>query len=254
MQVALIPPVRHLVDTQQTHMQLILPHMLQNTEYKNWYNNLRAISSSQYFILDNGAAEGVIINPDHYLDIALSGLVDEIALPDVLYDRVTTVQKCHKFINKYGQQLISSQIGIGYVAQGNSEEDALKGIEEVVTHWGNVITVIYIPRLLVKRFTLTARLNLASKIYERWPNIQIHFFGLNQIWPGEIADAAKLSIVRSVDTSMPYQFAYEKAFMSSLPRIGALVITRPKNYFDLMLDGHVVQNNITRLFSWAKDE
>lgn len=250
MKVALIPPLAYLEDTYKTELQLVLPHMMTEPQYAQWYNE-NATLRSHRFILDNGAAEGVAIDPHKYVDLALS-LANEVALPDILYDRIGTIRSSDEFLNIHGYTLLDIGIDIGYVAQGRNGEDAFRGVEEIVARWNSVITVIYIPRLLIRPDSLEVRIDLAKRIHARWPHLAIHFFGMNQLWPGEILMAATAApFIRSVDTSMPYQFAYAAEPMQLGRTASMREISRPNNYFDINPDNVLVNRNVAKILRWA---
>lgn len=259
MRVALIPPVSRLADTQRTDIQLLLPHMLQtNAAYRKWYSRLSNPilnqGQRQHFILDNGAAESIDCAYEDLYECACV-YANELALPDVLHDRVATVVKSRHFLDWYVKIQSELEVDLGYVAQGNTPMDAFKGVEAILGTHSEMISIIYIPRHLVTRFYMEARIELAKLIHAWWPELIIHFFGMNQLWPGEIISAArKVPFVRSVDTSMPYQFAWHTEPMRMVRSEGMKYISRPDNYFDISSDSIHTDRNINKILRWANGE
>jgi hypothetical protein len=63
-------------------------------------------------------------------------------------------------------------------------------------------------------------------------------------------EAAELPFIRSMDTSMPYNYAY--ADKPLLPRLIGQPVSRPKGYFDLTEDEFPMSSvYVDKVLSWA---
>src|SRR5574337_1048257 len=92
MEVALIPPVSLLEDTDKTTMQLMLPlEELNRIDYLASYKaHLKA--PGQYVILDNGAAEANQVDDEFLVYQAEKWKPNELAIPDVLGDSTKDIR------------------------------------------------------------------------------------------------------------------------------------------------------------------
>jgi len=229
MRVALIPPVSLLEDTEKTDMQLMLPNV-RNQIYQVFYRR-HVRDPQQYVILDNGAAEKERISDAELMLTVRLLVVDEFALPDHLYDTEQTVAHADQFMKEHGKAIFDDmpEVALGYVAQGHDAIEAFYGVQQIVDKWGYAISTIFLPRLLVRTYDLTARLQLAHLINDTWPDrFNIHLFGASKYWPGEVAAAQNLYYIRSIDTSLPYQLSFAKAKMRRRPE---KMVDRPQWYF-----------------------
>jgi hypothetical protein len=87
--------------------------------------------------------------------------------------------------------------------------------------------------------------------YDLPDSFEYHFFGASPYWVEEIKYAARLTNVRSFDTSMPYNYANLGFDMA---KSSMHAITRPNNYFDLQLDGdkkYYADTNVATILRWA---
>jgi hypothetical protein len=224
--VALIPPVALLDMADSQKYQLMLPHMMSNPTYARRYKEYCA-DPNKAVIMDNGAAEGEQTTVAALFHYAMEWTPHEVAAPDVLTNRVETVDRSLDFVGKYGSALNDAGIGIGYVAQGFDLEDAMTGVREAMSNF--YFDVIYIPRLLVHATHLTTRLELAELVYKEYEEaVDIHLFGASVFWPRELVFATQRPHIRSIDTSMPFSYAH-----SSMSLMSRGQISRPVDYFNL---------------------
>jgi hypothetical protein len=262
MKLALIPPVSQLHDIHLTDYQLMLPHMLDDVEYKEAYS-LVCKDPSQYVILDNGAAEGASVGHATLARLAQKYNVNEVVAPDVLRDAAATAARSTAFIT-YLKSLAPGdweyQRRIGVVAQGANEEEAYECIMRMfdnsdIESW---VDVIYLPRLLVHQRDHMPRIRLAKKLNEavngNTPSgnapVEFHFLGASSFWPKEIRAAVDdVPFVRGMDTSMPYNYGI---WYQSID--GGQQLQRPERYFQTELDPTQeswAASNRNMMIAWA---
>ncbi len=251
MKLALIPPVAYLTDSRQTGLQLMLPHMmLEDTVYRRYYSEMCA-DPNQYVIMDNGAAEDEVPSNEELVEMALKYLPDELALPDILGDAEKTMEQANAFLLAYKGEMLRAGIKLGFVAQGKTIRETISVIWDAWEEFGRDLSVIYIPRRLVRDDGLDARLRVMKA--DLPAEYEYHFFGASPLWSEEmrLAKVADLGI-RSIDTSLPYNFAFE---YSLLDCDSFLVISRPENYFDLVMDDQqrgIALQNINTVLGWME--
>jgi hypothetical protein len=94
---------------------------------------------------------------------------------------------------------------------------------------------------------------MANWIEERYPHkFAIHLLGTNPAWLGEVRAAHKYAEhIRSVDTSMPFNYGLMGVALSSM----AEKLTRDRNYFvhDWGKNANVglLRDNVRTFMSWA---
>lgn len=256
MELALIPPVALLDMTLQTTYQLALPHMFKDPWYEAHYKTLLAAQPiGAHVILDNGAAES-----EHIDNLDLVRLINELhpvefALPDVLADTDKTVAQAFHFMLDFADQ-IPSDVRIGYVAQGTTVKESVEGVRHIIeSAVGDAIRVVYIPRLLLKESgSREARLEVARQLYVEFPELDLHLFGASVEWPQEVRAAARMPWIRSMDTSLPFNYAinYELIDIETAGKIN-----RPKDYFSLELDDRqtaLSYVNVETFMEWARGD
>lgn len=250
MKVALIPPIALLEDTHKTNIQLVLPQNMREPAYRDMYSGHLA-NADQYCIMDNGAAEKELVSARDLFELASFFLPDELAIPDIIGDTGRTVEMAKVFCRTYASPLKRLGVRLGYVTQGKDIEEALSGVQEIVEAWGSHIDVLYIPRHLVRRHNKSARIRLANDIRATWPKGQfdIHFFGASHWWPGEVLAIKRYApFVRSIDTSLPYNYAYAgRALKAEAPPV-----SRAQGYFHhgkSAFEG--AEKNVERYLAWA---
>jgi hypothetical protein len=208
----------------------------------------------QTVILDNGAAEPEGLGRADDLIKMLGELKpDELALPDVLGYGSVTVSLGTEFMNKFEDEIRLWGRRLGFVAQGRTLEDAKRTVSSFASLSDRFpIQVAYLPRLLLKEtHTMGVRLKLAEWTRANYPQFQIHLFGASSLWPGEMREAAEMQFIRSMDTSLPYNYAYAEKTL--LPRLIDKPIIRPNGYFEL--EEHDFPNvdvNIQKVLQWSR--
>lgn len=117
MEVALIPPASMVWTAgNMTRYHMVIPEGMKEIEYRNYYRN--AIG---YKMLDNGAAEGHQMGPEVLLDMARGMRVNEVVVPDVMFDGPKTIEKVAEF-----SYYAHGPLGLGFkymaVCQGATPE------------------------------------------------------------------------------------------------------------------------------------
>lgn len=253
MKLALIPPIDLLDLTSLTEMQLMLPHLVSNDRYAYTYH-YHCKDPEQFVILDNGEAEGVSIDPNRLLEIAFDFAVDQIVVPDTIGDATATMRNLDWFIDFLHRKGIpSSQISLMFVAQGKNLMEVRESIHHAMNY--NEVHTIGLPRhLLTTTGIHDARHQLVRWFQEEYKDIlgvDIHLLGGSPNHPTEIRQYKWPEIVRSTDTSSPFNFAYR----GFLLRIGNQA-KRPFDYFNLgadEFDEEVIRRNVQYLREWTGD-
>lgn len=268
MRLALIPPVSWLATSATTTYQLMLPHLFSSLKYTDYFRRL-AYEKTHHLILDNGEAEGENNLPVWKLfDLAISIQANELVVPDVMGNHLATVNYMDLFFKEF--DMIQSQ---GYlplhkvkdlkfmvVVQGNTVQEARDCIDMIMQHAGGKIHTLALPRHLIATTDIRGvRLDLADDIFQKYignglPNLEIHCLGAAPSFPREMLYLAQQGIVRGMDTSMPYNYAFKGW------RIDALApqhVTRPAGYFSLPdneFDNGMLHHNIGVCKRWANGE
>lgn len=246
MRLALIPPTSLLTASPNTNYHLMLPQLVGNW----WYSSLfryRGLDPEQYIILDNGAAEGCEVTPAELMTCAYKYKVDEVVMPDVMYDTLGTSIKVIDFLREL--QGTEHAYKLGLVVTGRSEAEAFEFALQMMDQHGDKIDVLYLPRLLVTKENLYTRIDLAQALKDVFPYEEIHFLGANTLFIREMREAANLGIVRGMDTSAPYNYTFQERKMDE-----DVPCNRPEGYFDLhasKFDWHLLQYNIGLARDWA---
>lgn len=260
MQFALIPPTSLLGYTQFSHMQLVLPHLFNND--KNYARHYRKLSiCGHYVILDNGAAENQQVDSQALLNLNHEIWADEIAIPDCLGDAEKTFDYFEQFFKANLRQIVQEKTFItnivksyklGFVAQGSNYREVYSLVETVMnSHYAELVSVVYIPRLLVTQEHLYTRLDLAQFIHNKYPHLEIHLFGMPKMFLGEIPLIRKIPFIRSFDTSAPFNWAFANMELQS--HWTAISISRPDDYFYRRPDKaeqYLITRNIDIMMDW----
>lgn len=231
MELALIPPISWLHYDDATRYHLVLPHLLRDETYAAHYWD-----QPGYHILDNGEAEGENnFTPEALHIIANSYGFDCVVVPDTMGSMIGTAEKLKDYSYHWRDEDGGAIPHRMVVVQARSyqEVDALVGDAsryEWVTHLG-------IPRILAASTGMAAeaRVNVANHIIKEWGDrFKLHFLGMH---PAHLMEWQLIQetfynedIVQGMDTSLPFNAAYEKRCLDDgLPQ----PIVRPDNYFHL---------------------
>jgi hypothetical protein len=199
---ALIPPrgYERTALASDIHLVLPLPPLVKNEDYLSAYYQAR--EKGDYLILDNGCAEGQLVDGRTLLRFASQIGAHEIVAPDVMDCGPCTVKATQAWVSEYRNQI--RDYSIMGVLQGRTQIDwqrTLRAYSEM-----DEITAIGVPKVHVRTDGSDARLRLVRAIHNEYPGrFKIHLLGLNGIFPTEVALLQFPDYVRSMDSSQPYK-------------------------------------------------
>lgn len=115
------------------HYEFVLFHLLKNKDYSDCIHTYREAYPGRLMIMDNSAYEmfvkGEEIVWNEYVGAINEYKPDYYILPDKLMDYEATIEGAKKFIEKYGDKISKRSKPLA-VAQGNSDEELVKAINE----------------------------------------------------------------------------------------------------------------------------
>jgi hypothetical protein len=248
MKLALIPPkgLEQYALRQDFHLMLA---QVNSQVYRSTY--LSAISRRDYVVMDNGAAEGAPVPDLMLLQLARTYRPAELVLPDVLRQQQQTINRVAAFL-----RMIDSNHGMKYMAvlQGQSYEEIARCAAAFAMH--PEITAVGVPRHLINTLDdITARRRIVSALHKNLADrFELHLLGTNPRFPKEVYYCAKYHpYVRSVDTSMPFNYAIAKQALTPTASIW-----RPEGYFDRTfahrIDYQLLEHNVEVMRAWSRGE
>ena len=251
---ALIPPVSLLDTAIGSDHQLALPHMLaSNEEYLNWYRARG--DAGDYIILDNGEAEGENRFKTHELiEMAVDIKADEVVAHDVMGDMEATKSATKQFLRDVPNIHGSAGLKIGIVAQGENRSEVIDFVDYFLEHHALEFDTIHLPRHLIGSLGPVGRISIAKALKQTYPSLfdayDVHFLGAHYEAPAELLRLAhEMPEVRSMDTSMPYNYAYAGSGLTGGRH------KRPEGYFELrredFKDLNLVHENIRIMKRWV---
>lgn len=247
MDVALIPPKGLYKWANHTKRQMVLGHMVGDSNYLESFN-VRA--TRLLTTIDNGEAEGQRLDNAELIRAARTARAGEIVVPDAMGDPEETRVRVKEFLHLARGLADPTEFLYMGVAHGGSVDEVM-GMVSFCADQG--LLVIGLPRLLMQKLGQTnVRIDLANSIRERFPNHHIHLLGTSGLWPKEILFAAKYaSHIRSVDTSMPFNYAIQGERLG----VSTKAIQRPDRYFaenwSYRAQNHLVEENVAKVMRWA---
>lgn len=230
MKLAIIPPRRWSSLLAGRDYNLVLPEQL---EYEPFGEALKELEG--FKILDNGVAEGTLTSRQKLMELARTHMVNEVVLPDCLYNMAQTVKLTREFLDwvyestPYDPRSAHEFMG---VAQGSSYEE----VHECIRQMRSLdIDVFGIPRHLCTTIGKDARYRIISE-WRHNPglsgkHIQFHLLGTNPAYIYELSHygkAFRTMGVRGVDTSAPFTYA-----LAGLRIDKGDNVSRPENYLTL---------------------
>ena len=253
MQVALIPPLSMLYTTQETNMQLLLPALFASEEYAA--HAYIAAAEGNFCILDNGIAEGDVTHPEVLIALAKEFKCNEVVVPDVMGDMLATITAIDDFAP---YALAHPTAHYMAVLQGQTVEECLMVARHVAATapW---VSTLGIPRHLVRTTGIRdVRIMIVMQLDETklCEDKAIHFLGTAPTWPEEIkfANMCYYGRIRSVDTSLPYNYTWAKELLHNSNMHGNVQVARPQGYFEMSefaFDVPMMHSNIKVLLDWA---
>lgn len=210
MKVALIAPTSQLHYCMGREYQMMIPEFEHHLAYQKYYQVFGTMPNT-FVMLDNGAFEGEQLSDTDLLNMAVEYHVDEVAIPDTLYDTEATLFQMHKFVATYKHPSRARRRPprLMAIVQGRTFEECKACINGFAdTRYTNYITTIGIPKHLPSTTKEDdVRINLVRWINVKYPHKwDLHFLGF--VEPGEMMRGAALG-VRSLDTSAPFISAAE---------------------------------------------
>lgn len=255
---ALIPPFqRQFESIRQGGLYLFLPQHFHDLAYREYVK--KAVETASWTILDNGAFEGDEIGATDLVDMALNMNINEIVIPDALGDSEETYDKLVNSAETLDTD-VWAQKRFMTVVQGESFGECCKLIDDIVflkSEYALIgLKAFGIPKHLGKTTKGSEwaqdsiRLRLASYIRHKYDRrFQVHFLGAN---PRSIHELGYLKSfeVRSVDTSMPYVYAFQGLDLSDAYVNEFIDLERQEGYFDSEPDSeqdNLIEGNISYL-------
>ncbi len=251
MKIALIAPIDclDLVAEFNTMYHLVLPDIyMLSPVYRNFYREIDG-----YKILDNGAAEGTIFDHSELHHIASDLGADEIVIPDHIGDFYRTVESARSFKNwARPEQYIYAGVLQGQTA---SEVMACMNFYDG-EEW---INRIHVPRYLNRMIFKAFRQEFLSAMYMNSRTAarpyrfkDYHCLGASE-WIRESAALSENSIIRGMDTSLPFSMGLENKSMS----FGHDYVGRQRDYFNITVPRSssawgVINDNIRTYLEWAQ--
>lgn len=218
MKMASIVPQNFLDITKEANIHMALACFVGEkgfSEYTNFF--LKERKPDSFLIMDNGVIEGKPMPFGECIRRAELINADEIVLPDVYKDNHGTYNAVKEAIEYYiDNNMFNHRFRLMVVPQGNSMEDWLDCAVNILTHFGEYIATVGIPKHLVDTCKeRDARLLAISNLEDRIPNLHewdIHLLGCWKT-PLEVLVCAKASeqgiipTIRSCDSAIPYVYA-----------------------------------------------
>jgi hypothetical protein len=255
MRAALIPP-KGLYDTaMQSDIHLVLAQHTMTDYVVNYMYN---VGDDDFVIVDNGAAEGNMVSFETLLQRAYAYGAEEIVLPDVIGDFSNTMLLVEHSLVQWKQSAVYGGLKFPQamaVVQSNGAssewQDCIRFFERFPQ-----ITTLGIPRHFVDKDKWMRHQVLSwIKGHDLDKRFQVHLLGTNPKFPAEVSVLAKdHSWVRSVDSSLPYNYAIAGQPLDAMPRKEP--IGRPDGYFteERKYDQDqraLVIDNINTFMRWA---
>lgn len=251
MKVAIIPPLRGTNFGNQTEYHLVLPHLVSRSVA---YGDAMR-ERSGFKMMDNGAAEGEKLAAIELLELSTWVGVDEIVVPDALYDWFRTVELAKQF-EKYAEDWLY-RFDFALVLQGMDYKDFVHCFM-AYEHNFPWATTLMLPRLMVGALGVKeARMNFLSAFYDQ---IESRFRAVHLLGSSQYTDEVKLlrevPIVRGIDTSMPIAMGLEDKDIAVTSN--RYTPHNGKDYFDTRLEDlqtHAtrISRNIRTFRYWAGD-
>jgi hypothetical protein len=171
------------------HMALA-PQVLQIDEYRGFYRDVAG-----HVILDNGAAEGGMVDNADLFELAHEIDADEVIAPDVMYDTERTMN----LLGPFCEEAHARGVKVMAVLQANNWVEFHDMLEAALA-WN--VAALALPKLLCSTLGAHARTVAAERI-QRNTHLPIHCLGASRDIRHETKALARQGIVRGLDTSAP---------------------------------------------------
>lgn len=229
-----IAPIQVLKDNKfepETHRRkfvMVLAHLCEeNSIYANYYKN--TVSQRYITLLDNGAAQNSQVTDEQLIQKINLIKPNIVIAPDSIYKGQETITKTLNFINKLKQQKIN--VKVMAVPHGETKEEYFETFETLYKN--TKVNWIGISKFVaIKPFN--SRFECVEELMTKYPNLKksIHLLGCND--PSEAKLANKYSIIKSMDSCIPYLYAYHNQEIPITVDKENRIPT-PENFFELEL-------------------
>jgi hypothetical protein len=189
------------------HLALPLEDTRSNLQYSAYLRTARW--RNDYIILDNGVAEGQLVDNDTLMMYGKMIGAHEVVAPDVMSDAEQTLALTKEFMD--GLKSWENKPRIMGVLQGNGDE-----LEVLLDEFEALgINTIGIPKVHVKSEGDDVRAKIADMIDFKYPDrFDIHLLGLNKVFPTEMKVIDFPTQIRSMDSAQPFKAAEADAQLS----------------------------------------
>jgi hypothetical protein len=246
---ALIPPAGYELTALKSKMHLVLSQELVRDPYAKVYQKTWR---DGYVILDNGVAEGQVVPTSTLMNDAYFVKADEVVIPDVLRNDVETKAAVEKFFAEVSP-LEGSFSYMGVVQGMNLQE-----FKDMAFFYETLPSVqtLGLPRHMLETLgSPSARIDFATWVFDLFKNrYRIHMLGTCPSWPKETKYIAKYApSVRSIDSSLPYNYTYYGLELAKVKDLPTLKVKRPPHYFKetKTLPQQLLDANINTFLEWA---
>lgn len=250
MRAALIPPYGFFDYARKSDIHLVLAQVT-NPTYQRIYS---LVPDEDYIIVDNGAAEGQPVTDDELLRAAANYGANEIVVPDVMQNGYETAERALRFFRDNDFSTWQQGTRFMLVGQGTTLTEVARCFDRLIAIAStcNVAYTLGVPRhLLTTLDDRFARHKILGLIASDYGDRNVHLLGTNSIFPNEIRRIAEdFPWVRSVDSSMPFNYTIAERRLSDLEP----GINRPKGYFEdqIYIDQFsLLDENIATYLGWA---
>jgi len=121
-----IPPNKHLDLMHEGDSYFALcHHYLEDSEYRQYFLDLRKSRPDAWITMDNSAAEHSLVTEDQLIGVVKELKPNEVIAPDVLFDRDQTLKNLYSFINKMDNQGLRTHTRLFGCPQGSTKSEWL---------------------------------------------------------------------------------------------------------------------------------
>jgi hypothetical protein len=145
-----IPPNNHLdlMHNGDSYFALC-HHFVQDSNYRQYFLDLRKSKPNAFITLDNSAAEHSLVTEDVLLHVVEELKPNEVIAPDVLFDKNSTLENFRSFVSKMKQRNLIQHTSIFACPQGSNIGEWLECYHKMVTH--ELVTCIGLSKIAVPR-------------------------------------------------------------------------------------------------------
>jgi hypothetical protein len=247
MKAALIPSFGHEPYALRSSIHLALPikDTMANNSYLNYLHQARELG--HFIIVDNGAAEGQLVDDATLFRLAVKLGASEVVAPDVLGNMHETLLRTQKFLRETRSPK-RAPMQVMAVLQGQNLEE----LEHILAIYDTMdeVTTIGIPKVLVSKDGYGIRASVARMVLEDYPGrFQIHLLGLSPYFPSELAKINFPPEVRSTDSAAPFKAAEDGIYLQHTTGHHK----RREDYFRVKkwTSSLLLHTNILTYFRWA---